>query len=75
MTGARTGAAPGRHSVHTALRATAVGLIEGLSWDEIVTGLQNVETQLRLMVVRGSERRHLAGRHLQCQSGFDPGRT
>ena len=43
----------GRHSVHTALRATAVGLIEGLSWDEIVPGLQNVETQLRLMVVRG----------------------
>ena len=42
----------GRHSVHTALRATAVGLIEGLSWDEIVPGLQNVETQLRLMVVR-----------------------
>ncbi len=42
----------GRHSVHTALRATAVGLIEGLSWEEIVPGLQNVDTQLRLMVVR-----------------------
>ncbi len=42
----------GRHSVHTALRATAVGLIEGLSWEEIVAGLQNVDTQLRLMVVR-----------------------
>jgi UDP-N-acetylmuramoyl-tripeptide--D-alanyl-D-alanine ligase len=26
----------GRHSVHTALRATAVGLIEGLAWEEII---------------------------------------
>lgn len=43
----------GRHSVHTALRATAVGLIEGLSWEEIVAGLQNVDVQLRLVVVRG----------------------
>ena len=43
----------GRHSVHTALRATAVGLVEGLSWEEIVAGLQNVDAQLRLMVVRG----------------------
>jgi UDP-N-acetylmuramoyl-tripeptide--D-alanyl-D-alanine ligase len=43
----------GRHSVHTALRATAVGLADGLSWDEIVHGLQDVRGQLRLMVVPG----------------------
>ena len=43
----------GRHSVHTALRATAVGLVDGLSWDEIVHGLQDVRGQLRLMVVPG----------------------
>ena len=29
----------GRHSVHTALRATAVGLVEGLTWQEIFDGL------------------------------------
>jgi UDP-N-acetylmuramoyl-tripeptide--D-alanyl-D-alanine ligase len=43
----------GRHSVHTALRASAVGLVEGLSWEEIVHGLQDVRGQLRLMVVPG----------------------
>lgn len=43
----------GRHSVHTALRAAAVGLVDGLSWDEIVHGLQNARSQLRLMVVQG----------------------
>jgi UDP-N-acetylmuramoyl-tripeptide--D-alanyl-D-alanine ligase len=43
----------GRHSVHTALRAAAVGLIEGLSWTEIVTGLQELRGQLRLLVVSG----------------------
>ncbi len=32
----------GRHSVHTALRAAAVGLVEGLSWQEILEGLQGV---------------------------------
>lgn len=44
----------GRHSVHTALRATAVGLVEGLSWEEIVSGLQHPGdgAQLRLVVVR-----------------------
>jgi UDP-N-acetylmuramoyl-tripeptide--D-alanyl-D-alanine ligase len=41
----------GRHSVHTALRAAAVGLIEGLSWQDIVTGLQRTPTQLRLAAV------------------------
>ena len=43
----------GRHSVHTALRASAVGLVEGLSWDEIVHGLQGLSSQLRLVAVPG----------------------
>ncbi len=42
----------GRHSVHTALRAAAVGLVEGLSWQEIVEGLRMGHTQLRLVAVR-----------------------
>ncbi len=41
----------GQHSVHTALRAAAVGLAEGLSWGEIITGLRNSHTQLRLVAV------------------------
>ncbi|MBK8047383.1 MAG: UDP-N-acetylmuramoyl-tripeptide--D-alanyl-D-alanine ligase [Anaerolineales bacterium] len=43
----------GRHSVHTALCATAAGLVEGLGWDEIVAGLQSIPGQLRLVVVPG----------------------
>ena len=43
----------GRHSVHTALRASAVGLVEGLTWDEIVHGLQGLTSQLRLVAVPG----------------------
>ena len=42
----------GRHSVHTALRATAVGLVEGLTWQEIFDGLNMGYTQLRLVAVR-----------------------
>jgi UDP-N-acetylmuramoyl-tripeptide--D-alanyl-D-alanine ligase len=42
----------GRHSVHTALRAAAVGLVEGLTWQEIFDGLNQGHTQLRLVVVR-----------------------
>lgn len=41
----------GQHSVHTALRAAAVGLAEGLAWGEIITGLRNSHTQLRLVAV------------------------
>ncbi|MAT44911.1 MAG: UDP-N-acetylmuramoylalanyl-D-glutamyl-2, 6-diaminopimelate--D-alanyl-D-alanine ligase [Anaerolineaceae bacterium] len=41
----------GRHSVHTALRAAAVGLVEGLTWQEIIRGLQKGHTQLRLAAV------------------------
>jgi UDP-N-acetylmuramoyl-tripeptide--D-alanyl-D-alanine ligase len=42
----------GRHSVETVLRATAVGLVENLTWDEIVRGLQESQAQLRLSAVR-----------------------
>jgi UDP-N-acetylmuramoyl-tripeptide--D-alanyl-D-alanine ligase len=42
----------GRHSVHTALRATAVGLALGLTWQEILEGLRLPQTQLRLVAVR-----------------------
>jgi UDP-N-acetylmuramoyl-tripeptide--D-alanyl-D-alanine ligase len=43
----------GRHSVHTALRAAAVGLVEGLNWEEIVRGMQQLDVQLRLIASRG----------------------
>jgi UDP-N-acetylmuramoyl-tripeptide--D-alanyl-D-alanine ligase len=43
----------GRHSVHTALRAAALGLVEGLGWEEIVLGLQSLATQLRVVVAAG----------------------
>ncbi len=42
----------GRHSVHTALRAAAVGVLEGFTWQEIVQGLRLGNTQLRLVAVR-----------------------
>ncbi|HEX2696079.1 MAG TPA: UDP-N-acetylmuramoyl-tripeptide--D-alanyl-D-alanine ligase [Anaerolineales bacterium] len=42
----------GRHSVETALRAAAVGLTEGLNWPEILNGLSQGHTQLRLVAVR-----------------------
>jgi UDP-N-acetylmuramoyl-tripeptide--D-alanyl-D-alanine ligase len=42
----------GRHSVHTVLRATAVGLVTGLTWQEIFDGLREGHTQLRLVAVR-----------------------
>lgn len=42
----------GRHSVETALRASAVGLIEGLNWQEILDGLRQGHAQLRLVAVR-----------------------
>jgi UDP-N-acetylmuramoyl-tripeptide--D-alanyl-D-alanine ligase len=43
----------GRHSVHTALCAAAVGLVEGLSWEEIMVGLRDQTAQLRLVAVPG----------------------
>lgn len=42
----------GRHSVHTVLRAAAVGLVDGLTWQEIVNGLRSGKAQLRLVAVR-----------------------
>ncbi|MEN8240547.1 MAG: UDP-N-acetylmuramoyl-tripeptide--D-alanyl-D-alanine ligase [Chloroflexota bacterium] len=45
----------GQHSVQTALRAAAVGLVEGLGWQEIVSGLRFGHMQLRLMAVRSDE--------------------
>ncbi len=43
----------GRHSVHTALRAAAVALYEGMSIEEVVEGLNLEPAQLRLLVARG----------------------
>ena len=43
----------GRHSVHTSLRATAVGLAEDMAWDHILEGLQDRRAQLRLVAVPG----------------------
>jgi UDP-N-acetylmuramoyl-tripeptide--D-alanyl-D-alanine ligase len=43
----------GRHSVHTSLRAAAVGLVEGLRWEDLVVGLQGLTDQLRLVAVPG----------------------
>jgi len=42
----------GRHSVHTALRAAAVGLMDGMNWQEILEGLIQGHNQLRLAAVR-----------------------
>jgi UDP-N-acetylmuramoyl-tripeptide--D-alanyl-D-alanine ligase len=39
----------GRHSVQTALRASAVGLVDGLTWQEIVSGLRSASNELRLI--------------------------
>jgi len=39
--------------VHTALRAAAVGLIEGLDWGQILAGLRIGNSQLRLVAVTG----------------------
>jgi UDP-N-acetylmuramoyl-tripeptide--D-alanyl-D-alanine ligase len=42
----------GQHSVQTALRAAAVGLVDGLTWQEILDGLQQGHAQLRLTTIR-----------------------
>jgi UDP-N-acetylmuramoyl-tripeptide--D-alanyl-D-alanine ligase len=41
----------GRHSVHNVLRTVAVGLVENLSWPEIIRGMQLGQSQLRLVAV------------------------
>jgi UDP-N-acetylmuramoyl-tripeptide--D-alanyl-D-alanine ligase len=43
----------GRHSAYGALAAAAVGLSLGLAWDEVISGLQDESTQVRLLVVPG----------------------
>ena len=43
----------GRHSVHTALRAAALGLLEGIGWDDIVAGIQDIPGQIRLVMIPG----------------------
>jgi UDP-N-acetylmuramoyl-tripeptide--D-alanyl-D-alanine ligase len=45
----------GRHSVHTALAAASVGVVEGLSWEQILRGLKDVSAQLRLIAVSGEK--------------------
>jgi UDP-N-acetylmuramoyl-tripeptide--D-alanyl-D-alanine ligase len=43
----------GEHSVQTALRAAAVGLSAGMSLEEVIEGLRDEPTQLRLVVADG----------------------
>ncbi len=43
----------GRYSVHTALAASALGLISEQLWDEIVTGLRTMTAQLHLIMTPG----------------------
>ncbi len=45
----------GRHSVHSALAAASVGLVEGQSWAEIIAGLRALKKMelLRIIVVAG----------------------
>lgn len=42
----------GTHSVYTALRAAAVGLVKGLSWEEILSGLKKGQNQLRMRITK-----------------------
>ncbi|MFN8472032.1 MAG: UDP-N-acetylmuramoyl-tripeptide--D-alanyl-D-alanine ligase [Anaerolineae bacterium] len=46
----------GIHSVHTALRAIAVGLTDNLTWEEIIAGLHGLPGQVRLVVTPGVHR-------------------
>ena len=43
----------GQHSVETALAAAAVGIVEELTWDEIMDGLADPDARVRLQPVRG----------------------
>ncbi len=43
----------GRHSVFGVLAATAVGLVLGLHWEEVLSGLKDSSVQARLLVVPG----------------------
>jgi UDP-N-acetylmuramoyl-tripeptide--D-alanyl-D-alanine ligase len=41
----------GQHNIWAALAAAAVGLVLGLSWDEIIAGLQDTETSTRIQFI------------------------
>jgi UDP-N-acetylmuramoyl-tripeptide--D-alanyl-D-alanine ligase len=43
----------GRHSVHSALAAASVALVDGIGWPDIVAGLAEQSAQLRIVVVPG----------------------
>lgn len=43
----------GKHSVYTALAATAVGLLCGMDWSEIEWGLADPTAQIRLIILPG----------------------
>ena len=45
----------GRHSVHTVLRAAAVGRNEGMAWEEIIQGLNEMQSQLRIVTSPGPQ--------------------
>ncbi|MDF1514520.1 MAG: UDP-N-acetylmuramoyl-tripeptide--D-alanyl-D-alanine ligase [Anaerolineae bacterium] len=45
----------GRHSAHTVLRAAAVGITEGMEWQDIIAGLCTPGPQLRLVTVQGPD--------------------
>lgn len=45
----------GRHSIETILRAVAAALVEGLTWSEIIYGLQHTSSQLRLVTAQTSQ--------------------
>lgn len=45
----------GRHSVHTALRAAAVGKVMGMPWVEIFRGLNYGQSNLRMNVMRSAK--------------------
>ncbi len=45
----------GRHSIETILRAVAAALVEGLTWSEIIFGLQHTSSQLRLVTAQTSQ--------------------
>ena len=42
----------GKHAIHTILRSVALALVEQVSWDDIITGLQYGRSQLRMVVVK-----------------------
>jgi UDP-N-acetylmuramoyl-tripeptide--D-alanyl-D-alanine ligase len=44
----------GTHSIMTILRAAAAGFAMGLTWDEVITGLQTSTSQLRLTAVKSN---------------------